>query len=348
MNCEQMQTLFSPYLDKMTTPTENEAIAEHLGECVHCTQQMQEMGRMCALLKNLDSPQIPADFGEKLHERISHEKIQLFPVSRPATPKRTGWVAATVAGLAISAGIFASSYLPYGAMVASLQNWINKDDRPHVAIVDNNKILQDWINKQLEKEPGNGEQITDPAGQTGDKAPGAVKPGDSIGIAPSVSKPVEVAWQEKVEQNYTAKIQVDNMDKSMHHVVQLAYASGAQISVKSANVMAADDSVKVVTLQVPKDKADRLLSELGGVGVEAPLQNNVTYTQTYNENQKTLAYLQIDIDQLQNKASLSDEQQSQLQSLLKQKQDLQAQQEHIDREVGLVTIEVRLVEKTNP
>ncbi len=347
MNCEQMQTLFSPYLDKMTTPTENEAIAEHLGECVHCTQQMQEMGRMCALLKNLDSPQIPADFGEKLHERISHEKIQLFPVSRPATPKRTGWVAATVAGLAISAGIFASSYLPYGAMVASLQNWINKDDRPHVAIVDNNKILQDWINKQLDNTPENGGQITDPVGQTGDQVPAKVKPGDNTDSTSSIFNPVDVAWQEKVEENYTAKMQVDNMEQSMQKVLQLAYASGAQISVKSANVMAAEDSVKVVTLQVAKDKADELLGQLGSVGVEAPLQNNISYTQTYNENLKVLASLHEDIKKLQDTADLSDEQQSQLQNLLKQKKDLQAQQEHIDKEAGFVTIEVRLVEKAN-
>ncbi len=59
MNCEQMQRLFSPYLDKMTTATENEAIAEHLGECAACAQQMQEMDRMCALLKNLDTPPLP-------------------------------------------------------------------------------------------------------------------------------------------------------------------------------------------------------------------------------------------------------------------------------------------------
>lgn len=348
MNCEQMQRLFSPYLDKMTTATENEAIAEHLGECAACAQQMQEMDRMCALLKNLDTPSLPVDFAEKLHERISHEKIQLFPVIKPTTPKRTGWVAAAVAGLAVSAGIFASSYLPYGAMVASLQDWMNKEDRPRVAIVDNNKILQEWINKQLEPSPEVDAPTTEPSGQTGVQKPGTIKPGESIGIAPAVTKPVEVAVQERVEQNYTAKIQVDDMDQSMQDVMQLAYASGAQISVKSANVMAADVNVKVVTLQVPKDKANEMLNQLGSVGVEAPLQNEVTHTQVYHENQKALAGLEMDIENLQNSGSLSEEQQSQLQTLLQQQQELQVQQEKIDKAVNAVTIEVRLLEKTNP
>ncbi|HNX93171.1 MAG TPA: zf-HC2 domain-containing protein [Syntrophomonas sp.] len=349
MNCEQMQTLFSPYLDKMTNNVENEAIEEHLGECELCAHKLEEMGRICAMLKNLDTPQIPINFGESIHNRISHEKIKIFPASPLGVPKRTGWVAATVAGLAISAGIFAGSYLPYGAMVASLQDWMNKDTRPHIAIVDNNKILQDWLNKHSEDEQTeNGGQVTDPAGQSDDKTPGTAKPGNNTGTSPTITKPVQVAVQEKVEQNYTAKIQVDNMDKSMQDVMQLAYASGAQISVKSANVMAAAaESVKVVTMQVPKDKAGALLSELGGVGVEAPLQNSIAYTEAYTENQKALASVDENIQKLQSSASLNDEQQTQLQDLLKQKQDLQAKQERIDKAVDAVTIEVRLVEKTD-
>lgn len=346
MNCEQMQTLFSPYLDKMTNNVENEAIAEHLGECESCAHKLEEMGRICAMLKNLDTPQIPVNFGENLHNRIGNEKIKIFPGRPVGVPKRTGWIAATVAGLAISAGIFASSYLPYGAMVASLQDWMNKDTRPHIAIVDNNKILQDWLNKHgQDEQTENGGQVTDPAGQNGSQVLPNKKPGNNGSIAPTGSNPVEVAVQEKVEQNYTAKIQVDNMEKSMQDVMQLAYASGAQISVKASNVMAATENVKVVTMQVPKDKAGKLLSELGSVGVEAPLQNSVTYTEAYNDNQKALASLDENIQKLQNNGSLSDEQQTQLQSLQKQKQDLQAAQERIDKAVDSVTVEVRLVGK---
>jgi hypothetical protein len=347
MKCEQMQTLFSPYLDKMTNDMENEAIAEHLAVCESCAHKLEEMGRICAMLKNLDTPQIPVNFGENIHNRISHEKIKIFPGGPIGVPKRTGWIAAAVAGLAISAGIFASSYLPYGAMVASLQDWMNKDTRPHIAIVDNNKILQDWLNKHSQDEQNeNDGQAIDPAGQTGDQKPGTAKPGNDTDNNPAGSPPVQVAVQEKVEQNYTAKIQVDDMDKSMQDVMQLAYASGAKISVKSSNVMdAGAENVKVVTMQVPKDKADELLSELDSVGVEAPLPNSVTYTEAYNDNLKALADLEEDIQKLKDNDSLSDEQQGQLQSLLKQKQDLQAEQERIDKAVDAVTIEVRLVGK---
>jgi hypothetical protein len=129
--------------------------------------------------------------------------------------------------------------------------------------------------------------------------------------------------------------------------MQLAYASGAEINVKGSNVMSATaGDVKIVTMQVPKDKAESLLNELGSAGVETPLQNNITYTEDYAQNQKALASLDQNIGKLQNTTSLSDEQQSQLQSLLKQKQELQAQQERINKAVDSVTIEVRLLQKT--
>lgn len=350
MNCEQMQQLFSPYMDKMTNTKESEAVEMHLQECPHCQRQLEQMGRMCALLKNLDSPQVPLSFAADIHEHLSNEKIKHFPDKEIITPRRTGgWIAAAVAGIALSVGIFASSYLPYGAMVASLQDWLDKDNKPSVAAVDNNKIIQKWIDKQLQTQDSTaGNDTVAPAAQTGSSQ--TTKPGNkSTGIAPAVTKPVEVAVKERVEQNYTTKIQVDNMEESMQDVMQVAYASGAQISVKSSSVMAAASTgVKVVTLQVPKDKAGGLLSSLGALGVGTPVQNNITYTQAYTNNQKTLSSLEQNINTLQSSASLNVQQQTQLQALQQQKQDLQAEQDRIDKEVGLVTIEVRMLEKTNP
>lgn len=348
MNCEQMQKLLSPYLDKMTTYTENQTIEAHLKECGHCAHQLEEMSHMCAMLKKLDTPQVPAGFGADLHNRINHEKIKHFPSREAAVPKKTGWLAAAVAGIALSVGIFASSFLPYGAMMASLQDWMGKDNKSPVAVVDNNKIIQNWINKQLALDnTENNSEIINP-GQSNGKINDPTKPSDSTGIWSPTSNPVEVALQERVGQNYTAKMQVDNMEKSMQDVMQMAYASGAQIGIKSANVMSATaEQVKVVTLEVPKDKANQLLSELGTIGIEAPLQNNVTYTQAYNDNQKELASVETDIEKLQSSNSLSEQQQTQLQSLLKQKQDLQAEQTRIDKEADYVTIEVRMVEKTD-
>ncbi|HWQ76059.1 MAG TPA: zf-HC2 domain-containing protein [Syntrophomonas sp.] len=353
MNCEQMQNLFSPYLDKVTSVAENTAIEEHLGGCESCARQMEEMSRMVAMLKKMDTPKIPDGFGAELHNRINNEKIKHFPERETYVPKKASWMAAAVASVALSIGIFASSYLPYGAMVASLQDWLNKDSKPSVAVVDSNKIIQDWIDKQLQQNNTGQEstQAPDPSNQTGDKTTDATKPnGNTTGnqgntTTPLTSNPTEVAVQDKVEQNYTAKIQVADMDKSMQDVMQLAYASGSQISVKTSNVMAAVDTVKVVTLQVPQDKAGEVLDQLSAIGVDAPIQNDITYTKTYADNQKTLATLDNNIAKLQESGSLSEQQQDQLQSLQKQRQSLQAEQDKIDKEIGSVTIELRLLEK---
>ena len=109
--------------------------------------------------------------------------------------------------------------------------------------------------------------------------------------------------------------------------------------------MAAVDTVKVVTLQVPRDKASGVLDQLSAIGVDAPIQNDITYTKTYADNQKTLAALDNNIAKLQESGSLSEQQQDQLQSLQKQRQSLQAEQDKIDKEIGYVTIELRLLEK---
>lgn len=347
MNCEQVQKLLSPYLDEMTSYKENQTIAAHLSECDHCAHQLEEMGRMCAMLKKLDTPQIPADFAANLRGHISQEKIKHLPTREALIPKKGGWVAAVVASIALSVGIFASSFLPYGTMMATLQDWMGKDNKSPVAVVDNNKIIQNWINRQLAIEEIDNNQVTNPAGHVGGNKNDSTKPGDNMGIWSPASKPVEVALQEKLGQSYTAKMQVSDMEKSMHDVIQLAYDSGAQVGVKSANVMSATGQVKVVTLKVPQDKTSQILSELTAIGVEAPLQNNVTYTQAYNDNNKALAGLEIDIEKLQSSNNLSEQQQTHLQDLLKQKQDLQAEQTQIDKETDHVTIEVRMLEKTD-
>lgn len=349
MNCEQMQELFSPYLDKMTNLKESQSLEAHLQLCPQCQRQLEDMSRMCTFLKKLDNPQIPVSFTADIHEQLSHEKIRHFPGKEIITPKQSGWMAAAVAGIALTVGIFASSYLPYGTMMASLQDWLNKDNKSSVAVVDNNKTIQDWLNKQLvTQNAATGNETVDSAAQTGSEPIQTIKPQGTTGIAPG-SKPVNVALQERVVQDYTAKLQVNDMDKSMQDIMQVAYASGAQISVKSTAVMAATSSnVKVVALQVPKEKVDGLLSDLAGLGVGMPVQDNTSYTQAYTENKKVMSSLEQDIRNLQASGSLSAQDQAQLQTLQQQKQDLQTEQERIDKAINSVTVEVRMVEATNP
>jgi hypothetical protein len=350
MNCEQMQELFSAYLDKMTNIKESQSIEAHLQQCPQCQRQLGEMSRMCAFLKKLDNPQIPASFTADIHKQLSHEKIRHFPGKEIITPKRTGWMAAVVAGIALTVGIFAGSYLPYGTMMASLQDWLNKDNRPSAAVVDNNKTIQNWMKKQLAMQnAATGNEAVDPAAPTGSNPLQTIKPDNTTGIAPTVSKLVTVAVQERVAQDYTAKLQVNDMDKSMQDLMQVAYASGAQISVQSTTVMAATASnVKVVALQVPKDKVDSLLSDLAGLGGGTPVQDNTSYTQAYTENQKVLSTLEQDIRNLQASSSLSAQEQAQLQTLQQQKLDLQTEQVRIDKAINSVTVEVRMVQATNP
>ncbi len=353
MKCEQMHELFSPYLDKMTTPQEAQSLEAHLQVCPICQKQIENMRVMCALLKNLDAPQVPASFAEDLHKHLAQEKIKIFASKELMAPKKPSWMAAGVAGIALSIGIYASSFLPFGTMMASIQSWVNKDnDKPTVAVVDNNKILQEFTDKHP------GEQTTpvaEVAINTGNKA----KPNPTVALNPIklAARPLSsagssaLAVKELVADNYVSKVKVEDMDSSMQKLIQLADANGASYNEKSSGhtlAASAASDTRVVTLQVPKDKVDEVLADLDALGAGVPYKNSSDCTQLYAELERTLTTLEQEIVNLKSQPALSAGEQAQLQQLENRQYDLLSEKQRIDRELNTVTMEVRLVEAINP
>jgi len=356
MNCEQMHELFSPYLDKMTSPQEAQSLEAHIKACPICRKQLEEMKVMCTLLKNLDTPQLPASFAEDLHKHLAQEKIKIFASPEVMVPKRPSWVAAGVAGIALTVGIYASTILPFGSMVASVQNWVNKDqDKPQIAVIENEKTIKDWAGKQTT------EQINPVA--TVETNTGSIK-NNTNPISPVAlnatklsPRPLTVAntgsssVQPKIVDNYTAKVKTEDMNTSLQKLAQLANANGAQYSVQAANsklTAATGSSGKIVSLQVPKENVDKVINDLAALGAGVPSKDSTNYTQAYAETEKTLADLQAGIQQLQSKSNLTAEEQAQLQQMENKQIDLISEEQRIDKEVNMVTVEVRLVEATDP
>ncbi len=353
MKCEQMHELFSPYLDKMTNHQEAQSLEAHLQVCPICKKQLEEMRVMCTLLNKLDAPQIPVGFAEDLHKHLAQEKIKIFASREVMTPKRPGWMAAGVAGIALSIGIYASSVLPFGSMIASIQNWANKDqDKPSIAVVDNNKILQDWV-----------------AQQTGDQTKPVpkveIKTGDKNNPNPTVAlNPTNVATRpltevnsanpvvkERVVDNYISKIKVENMDDSLQKLAQVADANGARYSVQTANsslTAMSGSSGKIVSLQVPKENADKVINDLAALGAGVPYNDGIDYGPAYAETEKTLATIEQDIKKLTSKSSLTAGEQAQLRQLENKQSDLISEKQRIDKEINFVTVQVRLVESIDP
>lgn len=350
MRCEQMRELFSPYLDEMTSKKETELIEAHLRECPACQERLAEMKRMCILLGQIKAPQVPERFAMDLHKRLADEKIKIFAPREVMTPKKSGWLAAGVAGIALGMGILASSFMPMGAMVA-LQNLVNPDqEKP--AVVDNDRILQEWIEKQGETQiaanlPKDLGSNTNP-GTAVNKEPG--QPGSETGTG-TVNVAVNTEVKERVYDTYTAKANVASLDTAMHSIKDIAEANSAQYSIQTSNrvvTAAAATMTRVIELQVPNENVDQVLNALAGLGIATPVKNSADFTEAYAETEKTLADIGQDIKQLECQTNLSDEQKKQLQQLQLQQSDLLAEKQRIDKEYNFTTIQIRLVTEINP
>lgn len=356
MKCEQMRKLFSPYLDKMTSPKETRMLEGHLAVCSACQKQMEEMASICTLLKNLDTPQTaPASFLEDLHKRLEGEKIKIFAEKELVMTPRSrssSLLAAGVAAIALSVGVFASSHLPAG-MMATIQDRLNKEnDKPNLAVVDNDKILQEWMSKDSDifPDPTDREAVSS-GGKTG-SIPN-VGPNSSkletglLNMASAGSLPVK----EKVADKYYSQIKVEDIDQSLDKIYQIAGANGAKYSIKSGDrtvSAAAAGSYRVVALQVPKENTDEVLNELSSWGAGVAAKEPVNYSAAYAEAERTLGELEHEITKLKSQPVLSLQQQAQLQKSENIRADLMAEKQRIDKEVSTVIIEVRLVETFNP
>lgn len=352
MKCEQMQALFSPYLDKMMSQKEAESIEAHLLVCPMCAKHLNEMRLMCTLLKNLDAPLLPAGFATDLKKQLADEKIKIFASREVFAPKKPSWLVAGVAGIALSFGIFASSFMPMGAMMASLQNWVNKDnDKPIVAVVDTDNILKQWTKTH----DGN---ITDtslpntPGVKTSANPNTAVEPNKTKPETYSIASitPESIPVKERVVNCLSTKIDVEDINASMQDLKQVASTCGAQLSFQANRslVASAASTVRVFELKVAKENVDRLINSLTAMGAGTPTTNTTDYTQAYNEAEQALSGLEKDIAKLKSQASLTTEQQAQLEQLESQQNDLLAEKQRIDKEYNLVTVQVRLVGTINP
>lgn len=354
MKCEQMHELFSPYLDEMTSLKENELLEAHLQSCPMCAKHLDDMRVMCTMLKNLDAPFLPASFAVDLKKQLAQEKIKIFASREVLAPKKPSWLVAGVAGIALSLGILASSFMPMGAMMASLQNWINKDnDKPLVAVVDTDSILKQWVNKQVGNKTTDNFTVVPGINGSTDFNPTAV-PSDvakteSHTIAALNTEPVVV--KERIVENYAAKINVEDIDNSLQDLEQVALASGARLSAQSGSrsmTATAAGTSQVVALKVAKENVDKLLNDLAVMGAGVPARDTTNYTPAYAEAEQALSGLEQDIAQLKSQADLTDEQQLQLRQLQNKQNDLLAEKQRIDKEINLVTVEVRLVEPFDP
>lgn len=348
MRCEHIKELLSPYLDQVTDERENQLIEAHLDGCENCRQELKQLQQMHALLCNLDAPQIPESFADDLHWRLLKERRRLIVPTDLKRPRRQGWIAAAVAGLALAAGILASSFLPVGNIAHLWQDDTNKqDNHAKVAVEDIIQRFQAWRGSdeeqpgQVAEAPGTEEQVPQKNEQP------VVEPPDPANNNDSQEQPLQIAQVEpKIADVVKSRIKVDSLAGSVDRVLAIAAASEADSTVATGTTMTAmnGSATREVTIKVPRDQVEQVLAQLSSVGsASAPMTEQVELTEQYSEAVMTFEAINEEIKKLE--ALGREEDQARIESLKQQSQYWSNKKTQIERDASVVTLKVFLVEE---
>lgn len=348
MRCEQIKENLSAYMDQMTNGHENQLIEAHLAECVTCRQELEQLQLLHALLANLDEPQIPDGFAEDLHGRLLEGRPRLFAHPGIKRPRKQGWIAAAVAGLALVVGIVGSSLLPVGS-IADL--WQDDKDKPNqtttVAVEDIIQRFQQWRSNneeppaQVTNEPGQTEEMPQQQEQPGGETP---TPGINDG---NEDQPVQIAEVDpQIADVVKSLIKVDSLAGSVDKVMEIAQANGAESSRSLGTTMQAMDApaAREISIKAPRDQVKAILAQLGDLGsASAPIAEQVELTEQYREAVNTIAAIDQEIERLQDQGR--EEDLSRIEDLKKQSKSWSEKKAQIESDANLVTIKVYLVEE---
>lgn len=353
MRCEQIKEHLSAYMDQMTNERENQLIEAHLAKCESCRRELEQLQLIHSLLVNLDAPQIPDRFADDLHWRLLKERRLLFTPSEIKRPRKHGWIAAAVAGIALVVGICSSSFLPAGN-IANL--WQDETKQPNktttVAVEDIIQRFQQWRSNDEEppavvtEEPGQENE----AGQDPEQPVVETPAPDNNNDENHEEQPVQIAQVDpQIADIVKSQIKVDSLAGSVDRVLAIAEDCGADSWVASGTTMQAmaGSTTREVHIKAPRDQVKQVLSELESLGsASAPMAEQVEMTEQYREAVITIDAIDKEIEKLE--AEGREENLPRIQDLKQQSQNWSEKKARIERDASLVTIKVYLVEEVQP
>lgn len=348
MRCEQIRDLLSPYMDNMTNERETRLVEVHLAGCSACQNELEQMKLISGFLKGIEAPSCPESFSADLHKRILEEKSKVFSLREAAKPKRQGWIAAGIAGIALLIGIYASSVLPL-ENIAALWKGKDSDNNPHVAIVDKDPLSRIIGVTGISKTGKDAEIVSaEKNGQTAKEenvVAGNNSGGRSENLVNNSGKPSGTSSY--LSEQVAARIKVGDVNKSADEVLKLAQSNGAEYRmVASGNVEPlAGGQTKEIELRIEKDKTEVVLRQLSNIGeVSATSLNKAELTDQYNKIQEEIAFLNEQI----NKAKSGENDENKVQELEKRLSECNKLKSDLEAQINKVTLRVYLVEEVKP
>lgn len=352
MRCETCRELLSPFLDEVCSEKENKMVEAHLAVCPGCRDQLEELRRMVGALHQLTLPSLPEGFAESLHRRLDAENLIFFPPQEFKVPRRQSWIAAAIAGLALAGGIYASTVLPLGSMIASWgDQGQNTDNKPHITISDviDKVTRHNKVNVADKNTAGTGTPVgkTPTAGTPDKKNPTDPAKGSTGEGTARVS--TNTGQTEKLFANSSSVVlAVKNASESRQQVVQIAAANGMSYSYNNNAGMQAMVGPQGVTIKAEAQDVDKVMQQLAALGqVSKPTQDTVDLSDKLADIENKLAQAQAEKVSL-TEAGTSNEEQTHASELNTKIQALTAEKAQLEKEEKLVTINVYFMEDVCP
>jgi hypothetical protein len=100
MECSQIKDLLSEYMDRVLDKETADLVEKHLETCEDCREELASLRAISEELNSLESVEAPADFLNKVHERIEQRSLvsrvfrSIFVPTRPKIPFQLATAAA--------------------------------------------------------------------------------------------------------------------------------------------------------------------------------------------------------------------------------------------------------------
>ncbi len=352
MKCEHIIELLSPYIDHMTNSKENILIDAHLAECPECRRELEYLKLLTATLANMEQPQIPEHFREDFHKCLIEEKTVFFAPREYKRPKRSGWIAAGLAGVALTIGIYISSILPIGSFIATFEGEDDERERPKLAI---EEIIRSITGKNIENNRPAPEVNLAEKDISGNEVHNGIEGDELNQESPEQKDNIEGERPPilpRFTEEYVTKAKVPDMDQAINKVIQIAEANKVEHKLlpNTTNIQAmSTTNSKEVNLKVDKKKAPAIIKQLEGVGkVSAPVQSEIEITKEYSDIEEQIFVTDKLIEDLENQDKLNEAKTKELEELKLHLQENQSKKKQLDEKINTVTIKIVIEEEVKP
>lgn len=352
MRCQSVRELLSPYIDLVLSEEEKTRVEEHLAACESCRKDLAELQGAVNRIRGMEKREAPSDFMNELHERLLQEKVTPLENQRHKhhlVHSTSRWLVASVASIALVAGIYISSLVPY-PIVAGFVDRIPQVIAPQDTelrseieqfLREKKQQMHTALNIQQPNPPDEEKEPQSPANNQGQPQKVAVVPGNQQAEDP-VTETVEPMFINTVNLQLSAT-QTDQLADS---IMQLAEANDAQVETSVNQLMAGVS--KVMTMRVSPERVGSIVTGVNSFGCQAqPMHGTQDVTGEYKNLKQRLGEVEAEITRLQGLDELDVDEENKLQAMLFEKSHLEDKIAELEANAKLVAVNVMITEEPN-